>query len=271
MLHAPLRRGLTWVLGATGVVMRVLVVGALAVLFAFPVAEAARPQSEAITLTDSDRGRDIMVQLYFPAPNHSCVKESSCPVAFLSPGYRIPHTNYSFLAEMLAARGYLSVAIQHDLPTDPPLTGEGDLVTIRTPAWQRGADNLRFVKAELSKTHPNHDWAALALVGHSNGGDLSAYLMGETPGFAKQLVTLDHRRVALPRDPSLQVLSIRGSDFEADPGVLPSEGEQASSGTCVIEIVGSRHNDMHDGGPSELKAQISLAVGRFLHRGGCGA
>ena len=28
---------------------------------------------------------------------------------------------------MLAAHGYLSAAIQHDLPSDPPLTGNGEL------------------------------------------------------------------------------------------------------------------------------------------------
>src|SRR5690606_30883706 len=105
--------------------------------------------------------------------------------------------------------------------TDPPLSGKGDLVEVRTPAWQRGAANLRFVKDELSRIYPEYGWSAPTLVGHSNGGDISAYLLTDTPHFAQQLVTLDHRRVAIPRDPSLRVLTIRGSDFEADPGVLP--------------------------------------------------
>lgn len=252
--------------------MRVIVSSVLAVLLASPVfAGGEQLQSEAMVLTDTVRGRDVAVQLYFPIGDHGCVESRSCPVAFLSPGYGLPHTSYSFLAEVLSARGYLSVAIQHDLPTDPPLTGKGNLVEVRTPAWQRGAANLRFVKDELSKIYPNYDWSALALVGHSNGGDISAYLLGNTPHFAQQLVTLDHRRVPLPRDPSLQVLTIRGSDFEADPGVLLSETEKASSGTCIVEIAGSRHNDMHDAGPSQLKAQISAVLRRFLVDRGCGA
>lgn len=250
--------------------MRIPIVSAIAVLLAFPdPTVATQPRSESMTLTDTVRGRDVAVQLTFPTAEHGCVKQRSCSVVFISPGYRLPHTSYSFLANMLAARGYLSVAIQHDLPSDPPLTGKGSLVEVRTPAWQRGADNLRFVKAALSTTHPDHDWSALTLVGHSNGGDISAHLLNQTPRFARQLVTLDHRRVPLPREPSLQVLSIRGSDFEADPGVLPTESEQASSRTCVVEIAGARHDDMHDAGPSGLKTRISSVVERFLHDGRC--
>ena len=252
--------------------MRGLVLGALAILLAFPaVAGAEQLASQSLTLADAARARDVPVQLYFPAAGLECVRQRSCPVALLSPGYGLPHTGYSFLASTLAARGFLVVAVQHDLPSDPPLTGEGDLVKVRTPAWQRGADNLRFVKAQLSSTYPHYNWSALTLVGHSNGGDISAFLLAQTPQFAKQLITLDHRRVPLPRDPSMLVLSVRGSDFEADPGVLPPQQEPASSSICVVKLAGSRHNDMHDGGPSELKGKITSVVARFLQGSSCGA
>src|SRR5690606_15212549 len=124
---------------------------ALAILLASPVVVAAeRPNPESLTLTDTGRARDIPVQLYFPAAGPKCTRRRSCPVAILSPGYGLPHTGYSFLADMFASEGYLVVAVQHDLPSDPPLTGKGDLIKVRTPAWQRGAENLRFVKAQLS-------------------------------------------------------------------------------------------------------------------------
>jgi hypothetical protein len=44
------------------------------------------------------------------------------------------------------------------------------------------------------------------------------------------------------------VLSIRASDTEADPGVLPTAEEQQEFGACIVRIAGSRHNDMYDGG-----------------------
>ncbi|MFC0676298.1 hypothetical protein ACFFGH_00350 [Lysobacter korlensis] len=233
-------------------------------------AVAAQLDVEAITLVDRSRARHVSVRLHFPVEASPCLAQRSCPVAFISPGYGIPHTRYSFIADTLAAQGYLAVAIQHDLPSDPPLNSKGDLVTIRTPAWQRGAENLRFAKAELSRLYPDHDWSALTLIGHSNGGDISSLLLRDTPGFATGLITLDHRRVPLPRSSSLKVLSIRASDFEADPGVLPSEPEVASTGICIVEIPGSRHNDMTDDGPQPLKAQINTLISRFIRTGGCG-
>ena len=46
----------------------------------------------------------------------------SLPVAIISNGNTVKNTEYSFLANTFAARGYLVVSIQQDIPTDPPLT-----------------------------------------------------------------------------------------------------------------------------------------------------
>ena len=42
-------------------------------------------------------------------------------VAIISNGNTVRNTEYSFLANVLAARGYLVASIQQDIPTDPPL------------------------------------------------------------------------------------------------------------------------------------------------------
>lgn len=245
--------------------------GWLAALLLATSACASSPRASLILLTDTDRDREVPLQVYFPKEGSDCVRHASCPVVFVSPGYGIPHTSYSFLANDLAEQGHLVVAIQHDLPSDPPLVAPGDLITVRTPAWQQGAATLRFVKSELSRTLPGYDWSSLTLVGHSNGGDISSLLLREAPDFSARLVTLDHRRVPLPRDPSLPVLSIRASDFEADPGVLPSNQEESATNICVVEIPNSRHNDMFDGGPPQLRTEIKQMIGLFLRSGSCGA
>ncbi len=55
------------------------------------------------------------------------------PVAILSHGNTVKFTEYSFLANVFAARGYIAVSIQHDLPTDPPMvTKVGE--TLRRPS-----------------------------------------------------------------------------------------------------------------------------------------
>ena len=43
------------------------------------------------------------------------------PVAILSHGNTVKHTEYSFIANTFAARGYLVISIQHDLGTDDPM------------------------------------------------------------------------------------------------------------------------------------------------------
>jgi hypothetical protein len=43
------------------------------------------------------------------------------PVAVLNHGNTVKFTEYSFLANVFAARGYMAVSIQHDLPTDAPM------------------------------------------------------------------------------------------------------------------------------------------------------
>ena len=221
-------------------------------------------------LWDASRERKIPIALYFPDRPRDCTTARPCPVAFVSPGYGLPHTDYSFIANALAKSGYLVVAIQHDLPTDSALSKTGNLLANRMPAWQRGAGNIRFVQNSLSRSYAGYDWRHLTLIGHSNGGDISALALHESPAFATTLVTLDNRRYPLPRERSTSVLSIRGSDFEADAGVLPTAQER-NAGTCIITIPGSRHNDMNDHGPIQLQSQISTLIFQFLKDGRCGA
>lgn len=49
------------------------------------------------------------------------------PVAIISNGNTIKNTEYSFLANVFAARGYLVASIQQDIPSDPPDQGRSPL------------------------------------------------------------------------------------------------------------------------------------------------
>ena len=56
------------------------------------------------------------------------------PVVILNHGNTVKFTEYSFLANVFAARGYLVISIQHDLPTDAPMvTKVGELYVGRQP------------------------------------------------------------------------------------------------------------------------------------------
>ena len=104
------------------------------------------------------------------------------PVAVLSHGNTVKFTEYSFLANVLAARGYITVSVQHDLPTDPPMvTKPGELYVGRLPQYQRGVENIRFAADEMRKVQPNADYDHLTMVGHSVGADISMLFAKEYP------------------------------------------------------------------------------------------
>lgn len=227
------------------------------------------PRQSSLVLFDAERQRSIPIEFYFPA--RRCTSERVCPVAIISAGYGISNKSYSFIASALGDLGYLAVAVQHELPSDAPLATQGDLFVGRTPNWQRGAENLRFVRNSMRRSYPGFDWERPVLIGHSNGGDISAWFVRESPAFAGSLVTLDNRRVPLPRASPPRVLSIRASDFQADAGVLPTDEELTFTRSCILKISDARHNDMQDGGPVDLKSAIARYVVTFLNGGTCKA
>src|ERR1700723_1816819 len=88
----------------------------------------------------------------------------------------VKFTDYSFLANVFAARGYMAISIQHDLPTDAPMvTRVGELYVGRQPQYLRGVANIKFAVEEMQKVQPNADYDHLTLVGHSTGADISMY------------------------------------------------------------------------------------------------
>src|SRR5712672_3737201 len=78
------------------------------------------------------------------------------PVAILNHGNTVKFTEYSFVANIFAARGYEVVSIQHDLPTDPPMvTKIGEPYVGRLAQIQRGVANIKFAVAQMRDARPN--------------------------------------------------------------------------------------------------------------------
>ena len=196
-------------------------------------------------------------------PNR-CTTKHRCPVAVISSGYGVPYTDYSFITKALSASGYTVVSIQHDLPHDAPLARDGDLYSLRMPVWIRGVENTQFVRRVLAREHPNLDFDNLLLIGHSNGGDLSLVFAQKYPALTSAVVTLDHRRVPIPLNEGKRILSVRSSDVEPVPGVVPSPEQQRSFGITIRQLADARHNEMHDGGREAVKEQILRAIAEFL-------
>ena len=123
------------------------------------------------------------------------------PVAILNHGNTVRFTEYSFLANVFAARGYLVVSIQHDLETDDAMvTKVGEEYVGRRLQYNRGIANIMFAIDELKKAEPNADYRHLGMVGHSNGGDISMYFARRYPEMIRKVVTLDNLRVPFVTD-----------------------------------------------------------------------
>ncbi len=188
------------------------------------------------------------------------------PVAIISHGNTVKFTEYSFLANLFAARGYLVVSIQHDLPTDAPMvTKVGELYVGRQPQYERDIANIRFAVDEMRQVQANADYDHLTMVGHSMGADVSLYFAKMYPDQVRKIVTLDNLRVPFMTDGRFKILSFRSNDpvFKPDPGVVPDEAICEKAGITVVRT-GFQHNDMRDTGPEEAKASIQEMVDKFL-------
>ncbi|MBB5047157.1 hypothetical protein HNR60_001909 [Rhodopseudomonas rhenobacensis] len=223
---------------------------------------------ETLTFYDTTRSRPVQVDIAVRRDREmqSTAGMLKLPVAILNHGNTVKFTEYSFLANLFAARGYMAVSIQHDLDTDAPLvTNVGEPYVGRLPVYQRGVANINFAIDRLKSIQPNSDYDHLTMVGHSNGGDISMYFAKINPDRITKVVTLDNLRVPFMIDGKFKILSFRSKDpeFKPDPGVVPETEICARAGITVVNT-GFQHTQMSDRGPESVKTDIKGVVDKFL-------
>jgi pimeloyl-ACP methyl ester carboxylesterase len=214
----------------------------------------------------SDRPVSVDVAVRFDRELQAMSDIIELPVVILNHGNTVKFTEYSFLANLFAIRGYMVVSIQHDLETDEPMvTKVGEEYVGRRPQYNRGIANIKFAIDELKKVQPYADYAHLTMVGHSNGGDISMYFAKRYPDLIKRVVTLDNLRVPILTDGKFKILSFRSKDpvFKPDPGVIPDDEICAKVGITVVRTP-FQHTDMSDRGPDEVKSNIQGILDKFL-------
>ncbi len=221
---------------------------------------------ETLKLYDQSRQREIPMAIFEPKTDKKTKKHK---IVIFSHGYGQnkggDYMAYSYLTEFLASKGFVVVSIQHELSTDSllPLTGKPQIV--RRPFWERGADNILFVINELKKIKPNLNYNQITLIGHSNGGDMTALFPQKYPNIIDKIMTLDNRRMALPKTKKPKIYSLRSSDQSADEGVLPTEIEVKKFGIKIIKLPNTTHNEMDDNANQEQRKEIQDYILTFLH------
>jgi predicted esterase len=219
---------------------------------------------DTLTLFDQSRHRKIPVAFYIPKTNKKIPNQQ---VVIFNHGYGFnkggDYFVYSYLTEKLASKGYFTVSIQHELTTDSLLPVEGNLQMVRRPFWQNGSDNILFVLHELKKTKPELDYKHLTLIGHSNGGDMAALFVNQHPNLVYKLITMDNRRMFLPRTSVPKIYTLRSNDYPADEGVLPGEEEQKKY-HITVQQTSINHGHMDNKGNDEEKKVLHDFVLKYL-------
>ena len=253
-----MKRGITVLLS-----LSVLVTGAYFTISKWAI------RHETITFYDPSRdNRPVAVDIVIRRDKEMQANAGmiKLPVAVLNHGNAVKNTEYSFLANAFAARGYLVLSPQHDLPTDPPMvTKVGELYVGRLPQILRGVANIHFAVGEMKKIQPSADYDKLTMVGHSMGGDISMYFAKQYPDEIKKVVTLDNLRVPFLTEGKFKILSFRSKDpqFKTDPDVIPNEEQRENAGITVVQTT-FQHNDMRDTGPDKAKNSITTMLDKFL-------
>lgn len=218
-----------------------------------------------VNLYDTTRSRLIPIAIYYPK-----IKSESTKVIIFNHGYDKniggSYKVYSYLTRSLAANGYFVISIQHELPHDNLLSMEGDLYTSRMPNWERGVENILFTMNEFKKLRTDLNWLDVTLIGHSNGGDMTMLFATRYPKLITKAISLDNRRMPLPRTDNPQISSIRGCDYEADASVLPTPEEQKKYSIEIIQFDDIRHTDMDNKGNETQHSKICQSVLSFLNK-----
>jgi Chlorophyllase enzyme len=223
---------------------------------------------ETLTFYDATRQRPVAVDISVRRDKEMQADAGliKLPVAILNHGNTVKFTEYSFLSNLFAARGYIAISVQHDLPTDPPMvTKVGELYVGRLPQYLRGVANIRFAVDQMRKVQPNADYDHLTITGHSAGADISMLFAKMYPDQTTKVVALDNLRVPFITEGKFKILSFRSKDphFKADPGVVPADDICEKSGITIVQT-SYQHNDMRDTGPDEAKYSIEATLDKFL-------
>lgn len=164
----------------------------------YPAAPSDGPRARYMTRAESElllasRGLTSVPQDVLSTVRTNAVSEAtpagrqrSLPLVVLSPGFTMPRSTLTALAEDLASHGYVVAGIDHTYESDATAFPDGRVTTglaREAPRSGRGekvaagrAADVSFVLGELTGAHPAWPGAALidpsrmAMAGHSAGG-----------------------------------------------------------------------------------------------------
>jgi predicted dienelactone hydrolase len=123
---------------------------------------------KTVTLYDplrTDRPVEVEIAVRRDREMESIAEMVTLPVAILNHGNTVKYTEYSFLVNVLAMRGYLVATVQHDIEADGPMVTQANEEYVgRRPHYNKGIANILFVIDELKTLYPNADYQKLTAI-----------------------------------------------------------------------------------------------------------
>lgn len=230
------------------------------------ISENTKFKLDTLTLFDQNRNREIPIAIYQPK---DIKKANKIPIIF-SHGYGENNGKdylnvYNYLTEFLASNGYFVISVQHELKTDELLAMNGKLQETRRPNWERGAQNIFYVLQEIKYKYPELKFNELSLIGHSNGGDMTVLFAHKFPNLADKIISMDNRRMELPKTSNPKIFTLRSKDYPADEGVLPTD-EELKKYNITVQFTDINHNNMDNDANETEREYLTTKILEYLKK-----
>jgi len=221
---------------------------------------------DTLSLFDQNRNRKIPIAIYQPK---DIKKANKIPIIF-SHGYGENNGKdyleaYNYLTEFLASKGYFVVSIQHELKTDELLAMTGKLQETRRPNWERGSQNIFYVLQKIKQDYPQLKYNELTLIGHSNGGDMTVLFAHKYPNLVSKIISMDNRRMELPRASKPKMFTLRSKDYPADENVLPNN-EELKKYDITVQFTDINHSSMDNDANETEREYLKTKILEYLKK-----
>ena len=240
----------------------------------------------------------------FPVATNSCqdaaVAEGVHPVVLFTPGLTATFTDYTFLMEDLASRGYIVVAVNHTYEATAVEFSDGRLVrsvvgshlggTVpRSPREARFAvdarlKDLKFVLRQLARLNAVRqgpfagrlDLSRIVVAGHSLGG-LTALLVNQSDPRVKGAILLDPVLPEVLPGPTNKPILLLGADRKEWTASECSLWRNLQGPRLAVSLQGTEHVALSDWiwlakdavktgpmGPQKTMSAVRDYIGAFL-------
>ncbi len=92
---------------------------------------------------------------------------------------------------------------------------------------------------------------------------MAALFGNQHPNLVYKIITMDNRRMFLPRTSIPKIYTLRSNDYPADEGVLPADDEQKKY-HMTVQPTSINHSHMDNKGSDEEKKTLNEFILKYL-------